>query len=270
MVWKGRDTLLPICLHDKDEIERLLRHDNVYLHLYEIGDLDDLYWPHTTWYTLPQKSPKPVLLLYSGLALPTLLGLTEKSTTLLQRLLQITTPLLPARCYTHLTPELSSPLKDRFDIQSHGIFYKMALLEPDAVKNIDTSAVVPLHSGDQAELLELYRLGYPGHWFEPHMLDRGYYYGVRHGSKLVSAAGVHVYSTTYKVAALGNVATHPGHRNQGLAQAACARLCQDLLATVDAIGLNVKADSESAIACYHKLGFRPVGTYEECTVEWRG
>jgi hypothetical protein len=40
-----------VMLHDKGEIEAFLRRD-VSLHIYEIGDLDDVFWPHTTWYAL--------------------------------------------------------------------------------------------------------------------------------------------------------------------------------------------------------------------------
>jgi len=40
-----------ICLHNKDEIEAFLRQDP-FLHLYELGDLDDFFWHHTTWYAL--------------------------------------------------------------------------------------------------------------------------------------------------------------------------------------------------------------------------
>ena len=40
-----------ICLHDKDRIEALLRRDT-FLNIYQLGDLDDYFWPHTTWYAL--------------------------------------------------------------------------------------------------------------------------------------------------------------------------------------------------------------------------
>ena len=36
-----------ICLHDQTTIEAVLRR-NALLHLYELGDLDDLFWPYTT------------------------------------------------------------------------------------------------------------------------------------------------------------------------------------------------------------------------------
>ena len=37
----------------------------------------------------------------------------------------------------------------------------------------------------------------------------------------------------------------------------------ELQRTVDHIGLNVKADNAAAVACYRRLGFRPVAEYEE-------
>ena len=37
------------CLHDREQIERFLRRDPG-LHIYGLGDLDDRFWPFTTWY----------------------------------------------------------------------------------------------------------------------------------------------------------------------------------------------------------------------------
>jgi ribosomal protein S18 acetylase RimI-like enzyme len=79
---------------------------------------------------------------------------------------------------------------------------------------------------------------------------------------------VHVYSARYRVAALGNITTHPGLRGRGLATAASARLCRELVqAGVDCIGLNVKADNTAALSCYRKLGFERVAEYGEYTLE---
>jgi predicted GNAT family acetyltransferase len=113
-------------------------------------------------------------------------------------------------------------------------------------------------------LLALYAASYAGNWFVPRMLETGFYFGIRRGRALVSVAGVHVFSPQYKVAALGNITTRPDARGQGLATAATARLCQELLQTgIEYVGLNVKADNPSAIACYEKLGFERVTDYGE-------
>jgi predicted GNAT family acetyltransferase len=84
----------------------------------------------------------------------------------------------------------------------------------------------------------------------------------------VSVAGVHVYSRQHKVAALGNITTRPDARGKGLATTVTARLCQELLrAGIECVGLNVKADNQSAITCYEKLGFERVADYGAYTVE---
>ena len=51
---------------------------NTFLHLYEIGDLDDFFWQYTTWYALKvQNQIQQLVLLYTGTPyLPTLVGLT--------------------------------------------------------------------------------------------------------------------------------------------------------------------------------------------------
>nr|WP_277875856.1 GNAT family N-acetyltransferase [Trichocoleus sp. FACHB-90] len=143
----------------------------------------------------------------------------------------------------------------------------MALTNSSYLESIDTSAVIPVSVSQGRELEELYGVSYPSNWFEPRMLETGYYYGLRRGETLVSVAGVHIYSQQYRVAALGNVTTHPQFRGLGLATAVCARLCQELLRHVDHIGLNVLAGNRSAIACYEKLGFEQIATYGEYSLE---
>jgi ribosomal protein S18 acetylase RimI-like enzyme len=93
--------------------------------------------------------------------------------------------------------------------------------------------------------------------------------GIRQGQAIVSAAGVHVYSARYRVAALGNITTHPSVRRRGLSRIVCAHLCQALLQRgVEHIGLTVKADNASAIALYTSLGFEPVAEFGAYLLEW--
>ena len=257
-----------ICLHDKNEIEKILRRD-IFLHVYEIGDLDDLFWPHTRYYTLPRESDQPVLLLYTGLALPTILALVRAPVDPMKELIRSMIHLFPKKLYVHLSDGLLNLFEDSYRIESHGIHYKMGLVDHSKLAIVDTSEVTPLSETDLPQLERLYRDSYADHWFEPRMLATGYYFGVRRDSTLVSAGGVHVYSERYKVAALGNVATHPHLRGHGLATAICAKLCRSLSRTVDHIGLNVKADNTAAIRCYQKLGFERVASYDECLLEWK-
>ena len=77
-----------------------------------------------------------------------------------------------------------------------------------------------------------------------------------------------MFSRHYGVTALGNIATHPAFRGQGLATRTCAKLMQALQQEgVTHVGLNVRADNAAAIACYQRLGFAIVAEYCECTVD---
>lgn len=256
-----------VCLHTKDEIEAFLR-CSTFLHLYSLGDLDDFFWQHTTWYALKDHQQiKQLVLLYSGASVPVLLGLSELPTNLLEDLLRSIIPLLPKRFYAHLSGNVASALAQDYQIKSHGVHYKMALINSSYLNNLDTSEVILLTAADKNDLEELYRVSYPGNWFDSRMLETGYYYGIRRGAALVSVAGVHVYSQQYKVATLGNITTHPLFRRQGLATVAIAKLCQALLGDVKHIGLNVKVDNKTAISSYARLGFERVAAYEEYALE---
>ena len=89
------------------------------------------------------------------------------------------------------------------------------------------------------------------------------YFGYRDQGKLVSIGGVHVYSRVYEVATLGNITTHPDHRNRGLGGLVTASICCSLLDTVNFIGLNVKCDNLHAINLYKSLGFIISSKYGE-------
>ena len=104
-----------------------------------------------------------------------------------------------------------------------------------------------LGAADLADIEAFYRTAYPGTWFAARMLATGRYVGIREDGRLVCVAGVHVHSPTWGVAALGNVATLPERRGEGLARAACAALCRLLLADgIETIALNVRADNAPA------------------------
>jgi ribosomal protein S18 acetylase RimI-like enzyme len=255
-----------LCLHDKDVIEGCLRVDAP-LHVYELGDLDDFYWPHTAWYGLEKADRlQQIALVYSASELPVLLALTRPPPDEMEELLSSLAVILPRRLYAHLTPELEQALADAYRIECHGRFLKMALSDPATLTTIDTSRTFVLTPDDLEEVLAFYRSSYPGNWFDPRMLGSGRYVGLRQDGDLVAVAGVHVYSPRYGVAALGNIATHPAYRGRGLATIVTARLCQELIGEVSTIGLNVRSDNAPAITCYTRLGFTVVAPYEEFTL----
>jgi ribosomal protein S18 acetylase RimI-like enzyme len=253
-------------LTDRVRIEAFLRR-NAELHIYSLGDLDDFFWPQTTWYGWETEGElQDIVLLYGGTRVPTVVGLAEHSAALRERMREVI-PLLPPRFYAHLSPGVEDVFMKTHRVDSHGPHYKMALRNPSRLADIDCSGAVRLEPQDQDELVRLYTESYPGHWFDPRMLQTGRYFGLRVDRRLISAAGIHVYSERYGVAALGNVVTHPAYRNRGYGTLVTARLCRSLRGKVRHVGLNVQADNHAAMACYSKLGFETVAPYGEFTVE---
>ena len=253
-------------LTNKTQIEAFLRQDPE-LHLYSLGDLDEFFWPRTTWYGWqPKGNLQDIVLVYAGTTVPTVVAIGPRPSTMRERMPEVL-PLLPKQFYAHLSPGVEAVFCATHQIDSHGRHYKMALRDVSRLANLDCSGAVRLTQRDVEELTRLYDESYPGNWFDPRMLQTGQYFGLRVNGRLVSVAGIHVYSEQYGVAAIGNVVTHPAHRNKGYAQLVTARLCQSLLEKVEHIGLNVKADNAAALACYQKLGFEIIAPYGEFTIE---
>lgn len=258
---------MTICMHDKEGVECFFR-KNASLHIYSIGDLDDFFWPYTTWYALTDdnsKAPIAIALMYTALQVPALLALSEQPV-IMADLLRSVVHLLPARFYAHFSPGLERIFQGTHRLESHGEHYKMALKDLSAVKDMNCTQVIRLTTSDLSDVKQLYAKSYPGNWFDLRMLESNQYFGIREDGELVSIAGIHVYSEAYRVAALGNITTHPSCRNKGYGRLVAARLCQSLIETVDHIGLNVKADNYSAITCYEKLGFEIIANYGEFMV----
>ncbi|MBB5870336.1 ribosomal protein S18 acetylase RimI-like enzyme [Allocatelliglobosispora scoriae] len=245
-------------VHDRAELAAIFLTDPA-LYAYELGDLDDFFWPYTTWY----RRGDDVALVYHGSGEPTLLAIGRPDqVTGLTELLAELLPLLPRQVYAHITAGAEKAVESRFRVEPSGLHLKMALTDPSRLGAGPADAVL-LTRVDLPELLELYATAYPGNGFDPRMIDTGQYVGIRRGGALVAVAGVHVWSPAYRVAALGNVTTLPELRGQGVGKAAVTALCHHLAATVDHVGLNVKADNAAAVGLYAGLGFTVVGEYHE-------
>ena len=244
-------------LDDALAIARYCRRD-LALYLYQVGDLDPFFWPHTRWYGRRDARGQlaALALLYRGSDPPTLLAFAsepERAST--AALLAELEPQLPERLYAHLSPGLDAAFGSR-RLQRHGRHLKMELSDVTRLAAVEPDPrIVALTEADEPQLTAFYRESYPDNWFDRRMLLTGQYLAFRDGERLLSVAGVHVYSPRYRVAALGNITTSPSVRGQGLACRVTAALCRQLLESVDVIGLNVAADNAAAVACYRRLGF---------------
>jgi GNAT superfamily N-acetyltransferase len=133
----------------------------------------------------------------------------------------------------------------------------------DLISVPGSTAAIPLTADDSAAANDLYASDAGGAFFLPTMLGANPFYGVWDGSRLVAAAGTHVASRRYGVAAVGAVITRPSHRGRGLATVATAALCESLVEEFATIGLNVEESNVAARRVYGRLGFRSAFEYEE-------
>ncbi len=250
-------------IKDRSALEKYFRLDPP-LHLYSLGDLDDFYWPRITCYGIQiGKALKNITPFYQGEDLPVLLAFGELDHEYIRQLQS----LLPDQFYAHLSPGLIKQFSDVYQIAEHGDHFKMVLTNSDPISRANTKNTFRLAGTDLAEVNELYEESYPDNAFDPRMLRSGQYIGLRHQGRLVSIAGIHTYSATYRVAALGNITTHPEYRGRGYSKAVTARLCQLLERTVDFIGLHVKCDNRLALSLYESLGFRISSIYGEFSLQ---
>ncbi len=160
-------------LHDRLELEGFLRR-NTFLNIYAIGDLDDFFWPCTCWFGHRSEGKiDSVALLYTGMVLPTLIVMSEDISPE-RGLLASIAHLLPDPVYCHFSPGLETVLENSHELEIHGKFHRMALLDSKALFKADCPEVVQLKVNDQKELLDFYRTSYPENWFDPRMLETGW------------------------------------------------------------------------------------------------
>lgn len=252
-----------ICLHDKPTIESFLCQD-VYKHIYSIGNLDDFFWPHTTWYALKEQGIKEIVLMTYVYGSPFMLAFEQNNN--MKELLKSIIPLLPCEFYAHLSPGLDGLLKGKYELKLNGKFYRMASEDKSLIKNIDTSSAVRLSKKDLNALLDLYEVSYPHNYFNPKKLENNPFFGIWEEGKLISVAGTSIYSPKYKVAAIGNVATHPSKKyiRKGHATTVISKLSKFLLekGITHTCG-NIFVDNIKSINCVKKLGSKPIGEYGE-------
>jgi ribosomal protein S18 acetylase RimI-like enzyme len=253
-------------LRDRHVLAAFLRH-NAQAHVYELGDLDDFDWPFTRWFGWEADGRlEQVTLLYTQPDVPVLIAIAEEPSAGMVELVRALLPALPSSLYVHVSPPLLEVFRERYAIEHSEPHLKLALMRVDVLADA-ALAIELLEESDLPELDAFYREAYPQTWFTARMLATGRYVGVRREGRLACVAGVHVYSPTWGVAALGNVATLPELRSQGLAQGACAALCLLLLGDgIETIALNVRADNDAAIAAYERLGFETVTPYWEAAL----
>jgi GNAT superfamily N-acetyltransferase len=255
-------------IRDRERILQFLLQDP-FLHVYSIGDLDEFFWPYTRWFSLsgPDGIEALFLLYTADSEYPTLLAFEERRPERAEALLRELSRRLPPHFRAHISDALEPACRSLFPVGHARRSLKMRL-DRGALRSppLNPIPLVRLGRGDLSRVLAFYSEAYPENFFDPRMLETGQYLGVEQAHGLVAVAGIHVYSGQYRVAALGNIATHPAFRRRGFGVALTHRLCSNLFETVDFIGLNVRRENEAAIRCYEQLGFRIHSAFLEVEV----
>lgn len=140
--------------------------------------------------------------------------------------------------------------------------YRMERIEPmlrmvvnrRSFRPADHARCVRLGPAHLDAVIELYGLA-SRTYFTPAKLQREIYFGFYDGPLLAAAAGTHVRSREFGLAAVGNVLTRMSYRNRGLARACTSAVTAACLEEGTDVVLNVREDNAAAIAVYEPLGY---------------
>lgn len=242
-MWENRE------LDNPTEIEGFLETDRLYA-AYAIGDLEPSLFEQCRWFGAEQAGRIQALtLLFLGLDPPALflMGDTGGLEAILQEMSWPTDVYLTCRP-AHL------PMTRRVCTWHVTIPMWRMVLQPTRFRPRG-SGCVRLTPADVDPLARLYALG-GGMAFSPTQVQHGVFYGLRVGDQLVAVAGTHLVSPTYRLAAVGNVFTHPDHRRKGFGLATTSAVVSALLREgIRDIVLNVGQQNAPAIHIYERLGF---------------
>jgi ribosomal protein S18 acetylase RimI-like enzyme len=240
----------PSELTDKPRILSFLETDRFYA-AYAIGDLEAGMFEQCTW-TGAEKAGRlaALALLFRGLMPPALfvMGHADGIQAIFEEVLH------PEQVYLACGAEHLLAVRGYYRSDRLIPMWRM-VLQPHRFRPIQGGCIrlFPSHS---SLLAELYALG-GGDAFDFTQLQKGVFYGVLINGHLVAAAGTHLSSPTYDVAAVGNVFTHPDHRGRGYGSATTSAVIAELYQRgIRDIVLNVDQENMTAIHVYERLGFQ--------------
>jgi len=236
-------------LTDKSRILTFLETDRLYA-AYAVGDLEPGLFEQSTWVGAEREGQLRALALhFRGLEPPALflMGETDGLRAIFERALR------PERVYLTCR-EQRLPLTREFYAWDEVIpMWRMAL-RPARFRPAEGDCVRLAHA-QADQLMELYAHG-GADAFSPAQMEQGVFYGALADGRLAAAAGTHLVSLAYGVAAVGNVFTHPDHRGQGHGTATTGAVVAELMQRgIGDIVLNVGQDNATAVRIYQRLGF---------------
>jgi ribosomal protein S18 acetylase RimI-like enzyme len=278
-----------ITLRNPDRIRQFLLTDR-YFADYALGDLDPAHFRFAEWFGAEENGElRAVVMLYNDLQPPILFAtgeargielILDRAVNLPQFGLSIREEHLPIveKYYrADLVPMLKMALEGQPSLRARSATraphqtacgcsageQSITAQDEIASSSFGLLAMTRLDVSHMPLLEGLYSYG-GGDAFRQRSLELGVFYGVFEGERLVSVAGTHIVSDNERIAALGNVMTHPNYRGRGLATLATSAVCEELFTRgIELIGLSVSRSNEAAQRVYEKIGFkRHVPFYE--------
>jgi len=236
-------------LTDKSQILAFLETDRLYA-AYAIGDLEPVLFDACTWVGATEAGHLQALALhFRGLQPPALflMGQTGGVRSILE------SGPCPEWAYFTCRAEHLPATRDFYAWNEIERMWRMVL--PRASFRPVERACVRLTPAHADQLTALYALG-GGIAYSAAQLERGVFFGIIVDGQLVAAAGTHLVSRTYGVAAVGNVFTHPHHRGHGFGTTTTSAVVAELQQQgIQDVVLNVNQNNEIAAHIYERLGF---------------
>jgi GNAT superfamily N-acetyltransferase len=241
---------------DRDLLHQFLNRDRLFA-AYAIADTDDSEFARTRWgIAFDDAAPVALVMEYRGLSPQPLFVMGDPA-----GVSAILRDVIRARiAYLAAKPELVPAVRERYRLEEAAPMVRMAVDRVSFTPVVGDA--VRLDQADTQHLNRLYELGQNA-YLPREAVAAGVYYGVRRGTRLIAAAGTHVISPMYGIAAVGNVYTHREYRGQGLAKVVTSAVTSELLQTVETVVLNVRDDNPPALAAYRALGYRDHCHFDE-------
>ncbi len=237
-------------LTDKEKILNFLETDRLYA-AYAIGDLEPELYKLTEWMGVDDAGElRAIALLYKGFDFPVLFLMGEP--TGLASVLRL--GMRPQRAYLTCKNRHMPTVKAFYRAETPIPMWRMTV-QPSDFRAVHSSDVIALSPRHTEELQQLYAKGSAGA-FSPTQLATGVFFGVRDWNRIVAAAGTHLVSPTYGVAAVGNVYTDEASRGCGYGTAITSAVVAELFRRgIRHVILNVAQTNIAAIRIYERLGF---------------
>jgi ribosomal protein S18 acetylase RimI-like enzyme len=246
-----------IKLEDKNALRNFLEKDRGYA-AYALGDLEAPYDQHATWFGARAIDNLEGLALIYGEVTPPMLFLMGSNPAISALL---THGVGPGEVYFNTQPDQQPLLETWYTLQEPTAMYRMQVTKAKFKPSLE--AKFPIRKLDSSKIDEInnfFKLGaQPGERIIPFTAEQvkaGFFHGIYLEERLIGAAGTHMVAKQARLAALGNVMTHPGYRGKGLGKAVSNAVITALFeANIETVALSVAQDNKPAIAIYEALGF---------------